>query len=92
MPTNRTRRTRTARPSSITDRMRLYLSTGDYCGRGLPLDSPGKVEAFRLAHPSAEARARLRAVWLEVRAEILTEWQRAKRPGRPWAAKEFDHA
>ena len=92
MPTNRIRRTRSARPSTITDRMRLYLETGDYCGRGLPPDSPGKVETFMLGNPNAEGRERLRAIWLLHRKDIHRQWTADKRPGRPWAAKKFDKA
>ncbi len=87
MPTNRNRRTRAIRPP-FTDRMRYYLENGDYLGRILPPDSPGRVEVFMLAGPNR--RTELRAVWLRHREEIYRDWKMEKRRGKPWAAREFD--
>ncbi|OGP68416.1 MAG: hypothetical protein A2W27_11010 [Deltaproteobacteria bacterium RBG_16_44_11] len=87
MPTNRRRRTRKIIKSILTDSLRQYLEMGDYCGKGLPLDSPGRIQTFMLAHPSK--RPQLKETWLRHRAEILQQWKAEKRPGLPWAEKEF---
>jgi len=88
MPTNRTKRTRKFKPSTISGAMLHFLQTGNYRLRELfPDDHRGRVEVFRLAYPSEAMRERLRAVWETHREEVLRTW---KGPGRPWAESFFN--
>ena len=91
MPTNRRRKSRKIVSSTISEPMRYYLETGNYCLRDIfPEDPRGRAEVFRLAYPSEAMRKRLRAVWLTHRPEILRQWKTQKKRGLPWGAKEFD--
>lgn len=84
MPTNRSRRTRALVPG-LSDSLKNYLETGDYCA---PAGTSGRAETFMLASPSR--REELQKVWQLHRQEIWADWKKQKRPGMPWAAKEFD--
>lgn len=91
MPRKPIRSRKTARPF-LSDAMRYYLETGDYCLRekSLEVHSREKFEIFNLAQTGSAARERLLAVWELHKDEVLGDWKRQKRRGRPWAAKEFD--
>ena len=88
MPTNRKRRTRKIVTYVLTDSVKHYLMTGDYCSRTLFPDCPGRYETFLLAHPGK--REQLREVWMLHRDDILQQWKAEKRRGKPWASKQFD--
>ena len=91
MPTNRKRKSRKFVASTISESMRYFLETGDYCLRKLFPDDPrGRAEIFRLAYSSPRMRDELRRAWLLHRPEILRHWKVGKRKGLPWAAKQFD--
>jgi len=91
MPTNRTRRTRKIVPSTISDPMRYFLETGCYRLRELFPDDPrGRVEVFKLAYPSQAMRKRLKAVWMQHKGDVLADWQRQGKKGKPWAESFFN--
>ena len=94
MATNRTRRSRQIVRPFLSEPMRFFLETGQYCGlrkRFPDITSFDRVEIFRLANPSLSMRERLRAVWLLHQAEILADWKKSKKKGQPWASKEFEN-
>ena len=74
MPTNRILRTRKMVNSSISDILRCYLQTGDlfFSQASFP-HSEGQFELFQLCRNRAE----LKKIWLENRAEILADLERA---------------
>ena len=85
------RRTRSMMKATISESMRYFLETGNYCLRDIfPNDPRGRGEVFRLAYPSIRMRDELRKIWLLHRDEILRIWKSEKKRGRPWAAKCFD--
>ena len=92
MPTNRNKRTRKFKPSSISPAMRYFLITGDYCLRekSLEVHPREKFEIFNLAQTGSAARERLLAVWELHRDEVLKNWKLKKKKGLPWAAVLFD--
>ena len=75
MPTNRTRRTRELRSKNISPAWRRFWETGAV---GNETGEDGDI--FLLQGRDEE----LKAAWLEVRDEIMADWQRAGKPGRPW--------
>ena len=82
------RRTRAMVKATISESLRYYLETGNYCLRDLFPDDPrGKVEVFKLAYSSEAMRKRLKSVWLLHRSEVMAGW---KKRGRPWAARQFE--
>lgn len=91
MPTNRTRRRRAA-VGGLTAPERHLLLTGDCTPpRGSWRDRGESVfRTFTLVSPAG--RRELRALWERYRDELMAEWQKQRRPGLPWAARQFDHA
>ncbi len=85
MPT--TRRHRRRPPLyDLTEPERHLLETGNPSMK--PGRYPGWLKPFVLVSPAG--RDELRALWSRHRDELLAEWKREGRKGRPWAETEFD--
>jgi hypothetical protein len=76
MPRIPAKRRKPAKPI-LSDSMRYFLESGDYCLREKFPDARDRVEIFRLAHPSKAMRMR--------------SWKAEKKRGLPWAAREFEN-
>jgi len=90
MATNRYRRTRKHKPQAISEPWKYFLETGLYCGlREIfpDISHQDRVEIFRLANPSRSVRRKLKKIWLRHRDEILSDWKRQKKRGKPWAKR-----
>lgn len=81
MPTNRTRRTRKHKPSTISESMRHYLLTGEYGAHTCP-DCSEIGETFLLANPGR--RDELLKIWKSHEDEILSDWIKENPCSRPW--------
>jgi hypothetical protein len=90
MPRIPAKRRKPAKPI-LSDSMRYFLESGDYCLREKFPDARDRVEIFRLAHPSKAMRMRLQAIWMEHKAEVMRSWKAEKKRGLPWAAREFEN-
>lgn len=87
MATNRIRRTRKFKPSTLPKSLVHYLLTGEYARRDLFPDCPGFVQTFMLSHPNEKVR--LRQIWLNHKSEVLAEWKKRGNTDHCWAEREF---
>lgn len=90
MPTNRHKRVRKIRKTTLSDAMCYFLETGDHLVRDRFPDTPCResTQIFRYGNPSY--REKLALVWNQHKEEVLRNWKLKKRRGLPWAAKEFN--
>ncbi len=90
MPTNRARRTR--KPDGLTPLEKQLLLTGETVPPRGSWEDQGEsvLRTFMLVWPAG--RRGLRALWERHRADLLSEWARLGKCGRPWAARKCDDA
>lgn len=69
------RQTRNAK-TAIFPELRAYFEDGTWPGN----KTEGDAECFIIMCSDEK----LKAVWEECKDEILADWQKEKRPGRPW--------
>jgi hypothetical protein len=80
MATNRTRRTRQFKPTTISDALRTYLETGDY-----DRNAEGAKDVLVMRFDRKTKKE-----WDRVRDQIMVDWL-IKHPGtRPWSWWEYD--
>lgn len=85
MATNRSRRSRKFKKSTISDSLNHYFLTGSYCAVE---DCPDRAYTFLLARPGREPE--LRRLWDAVKDSVLSEWIKKFPCSRPWAWWKFD--
>lgn len=99
MPTNRKRTARRATGPRLSKSLRMYLETGDMhavlekYGPRSPEPDPDCFATFQVMGLSIrrpDQREKLKALWLLHREEILRDWKREKKKGRPWLQKVFE--
>jgi hypothetical protein len=82
MSTNRKRRTRSMKQTAISPAWRRFWETGEYGHQ-----TEDDADIFLLQNRPDD----LKAAWDAVKDEIMADWKRSGKRGRPWVAKQFDH-
>ena len=80
MATNRTRRTRQFKPTTISDALRNYLETGDY-----DRDAEGAKDVLVMRFDRTTGQE-----WERVKDELIDAWISKHPATRPWGCWEFE--
>lgn len=78
--------------NSLSDAWRHFLMTGDYYLERFPgVPTPReKFEIFQLGNPSGGYLEKLKKTWMQYKAEVMADWKREGKRGRPWAERIFN--
>lgn len=87
--------------TELSDAWLNFLQTGQYCGlRELFPDTSNRDHFHIFQHgnarhpvgnqPPGSYFLKLKAIWMQHRDEILTDWRRQKKENKPWVERFFD--